>query len=279
MRLTCDPLATMANQGADTKTLVGASISRTGTKVIKFNHIWIIDNFDFHLTKRVVRSPKFSAEANDGIEWYLKLYPDGETKQDKGYVSVFLYLRKKSPSGVLANYRIRILSTVQVPLGELPCCKPLTFTPGSSSGHGKFIKQQDLLADQQKYLPNHELILRCEVWYALDEGGGSKSPLHPQVPESILEELLTRQAFSDVVLTVNGKEFKAHRAILSARSPVFKAMFDRDPTPVKTSRIEISGMDEATFVGLLRFIYTGEAENADNAANLLAIIDKHAKPV
>lgn len=268
----------MSSQGTNANITVGSSISRTRIKVTKFNHLWKIENFDFHLTKSVVKSHKFSADAKDGIEWHLQLYPDGKTAENKGFVSVFLYLRSRSRSGVLANYRISILSTDEMPLGELPCCKPLKFRPGSSFGYGKLIKQDYLLTKQQQYLPNHELTLRCEVWYTLDsEDFGPTSALQPQVPGFILEELLKNQAFSDVVLTVNGKDFKAHKAILSARSPFFKAVFDS--LPAGPSRIEVFDMDELTLIGLLRFIYTGWAANVDNMANLLAVIDKYVKPV
>ena len=53
---------------------------------------------------------------------------------------------------------------------------------------------------------------------------------YPRVPDctlsSDLGSLQDRGTFSDVTLSVSGRVFKAHKALLAARSPVFSAMFE-----------------------------------------------------
>ena len=53
---------------------------------------------------------------------------------------------------------------------------------------------------------------------------------YPRVPESTLSTdlgvLQDRGTFSDVTLSVGGRVFQAHKAVLAARSPVFSAMFE-----------------------------------------------------
>lgn len=78
---------------------------------------------------------------------------------------------------------------------------------------------------------------------------------------------------------MNGQETKAHKAILSARSSILRAMFERDPIQTRMSRIEISDIDENTVGELLRLIYTSETANYDNMNNPLGTIDIHAKLV
>jgi hypothetical protein len=42
-----------------------------------------------------------------------------------------------------------------------------------------------------------------------------------------MQALLADPTFADVAFEVDGEEVRAHRSILSARSPTFKAMFTR----------------------------------------------------
>ena len=53
---------------------------------------------------------------------------------------------------------------------------------------------------------------------------------YPRVPECTLSGdlgvLQDRGLFSDVTLSVGGRVFQAHKALLAARSPVFSAMFE-----------------------------------------------------
>jgi len=90
-----------------------------------------------------------------------------------------------------------------------------------------------------------------------------------------LSGLFESQKFSDVILSVNGREFFAHKAILAARSPVFAAMFEHEMEEKKQNRVEITDMDHDVLREMLRFIYTGKAPNLEKMADdLLAAADK-----
>lgn len=85
-----------------------------------------------------------------------------------------------------------------------------------------------------------------------------------------LGELLRSEAGADVTFTVSGKAFAAHKNILAARSPVFKAEFFGDMEEKTSQRVEIKDMDPDVFEAVLRFIYTdmvpAELENKDAAS-------------
>ena len=77
-------------------------------------------------------------------------------------------------------------------------------------------------------LPGDQLTLFCEVSVVQDSVnicGHSHSP-KLQVPEckltNDLSNLLQNQNFHDVVFEVDGAEYPAHKAIMAARSTVFK---------------------------------------------------------
>lgn len=87
--------------------------------------------------------------------------------------------------------------------------------------------------------------------------------------------LLDSGTFSDVTLCTRGREFKAHKAILSARSPVFGAMFEHEMEESRKGRVEISDIDPDVFHEMLKFVYTGSTPQLQGMADdLLAAADK-----
>ncbi|TVU05005.1 hypothetical protein EJB05_48152, partial [Eragrostis curvula] len=80
---------------------------------------------------------------------------------------------------------------------------------------------------------------------------------------------------SDVSFFVGGKTFHAHRAVLTARSPVFKAQLLGSMAEAKMDCITLHDMLPVTFQALLRFIYTdalpadNELESSSSALELL----------
>lgn len=90
-----------------------------------------------------------------------------------------------------------------------------------------------------------------------------------------LGSLFESGKFSDVILSVNGTEFNAHKSILAARSEVFSAMFEHEMEEKKQNRVEIVDMDESVLSEMLKFIYTGRSPCLEKMADdLLAAADK-----
>ncbi|GIX67018.1 TD and POZ domain-containing protein 4 [Caerostris extrusa] len=76
---------------------------------------------------------------------------------------------------------------------------------------------------------------------------------------SVLEDLMSLyigQLLNDVELKTRTTTFPAHRAILCARSPVFRAMFQADMKETITACIEIEDMEDNTLNEFLWFLYT-----------------------
>jgi speckle-type POZ protein len=104
---------------------------------------------------------------------------------------------------------------------------------------------------------------------AIDCGGGLSSQF---------EELFDDMSLSDVILNVRGREFPAHKLILSARSKYFAAMFKHPMKEQSTNQIKMEDIDPDVFQALLRFIYTGRVRTATMetmAANLFIAADKY----
>ena len=71
-------------------------------------------------------------------------------------------------------------------------------------------------------------------------------------------DLMSDTTISDFTIIVKSKEFKIHKAVLSARSPVFKIMFLSNMKEAADNKAEINDIEPSTFEKLLGFIYCGK---------------------
>ena len=82
--------------------------------------------------------------------------------------------------------------------------------------------------------------------------------------------MLDNGKFSDIVIAVGRKEFKVHKNILAARSPVFARMFETDFKKTG-SRMRITDMAVDVFEEMLRYIYTFKTVALDRFAKQLFV--------
>jgi speckle-type POZ protein len=100
-----------------------------------------------------------------------------------------------------------------------------------------------------------------------------------------LSKLMDEIEGTDVSFTTNGQTFHAHRAVLAARSPIFKAKFFGSGAQATSSNISLDDIEPATFKVLLKFIYTDALPGDDGLGcsppiemfhHLFAAADKYA---
>jgi len=90
-----------------------------------------------------------------------------------------------------------------------------------------------------------------------------------------VEDLFDNKLLSDVVVTVGDKEWRAHKFVLAARSPVFADMFRFTSKESAGCRINIPEVNLQLFEQLLKFIYTSKVSALDRfAVELLKMADK-----
>ena len=94
--------------------------------------------------------------------------------------------------------------------------------------------------------------------------------LRTQDPD-VLDSLRVSGALCDVTIVVAGQEFKAHKIILAASSPYFKAMLATAFDEKDHSKILIQDIVPHCFEMILAFIYTGRRMEitVDNVQSLL----------
>ncbi|CAL4933217.1 unnamed protein product [Urochloa decumbens] len=84
-------------------------------------------------------------------------------------------------------------------------------------------------------------------------------PLPPSISTDLHGLLLEGSRWPpDVTFVVEGDEVRAHKLVLSMRSPVFKAEFHGSKKKRLTRTVRVDDMSAPTFRAMLRFIYTDE---------------------
>ncbi|GFQ71295.1 tdpoz2 [Trichonephila clavata] len=165
-----------------------------------------------------------------------------------------------------------------------------------------FSKEQ-LMKNKNRYLPNDVLQLYCECDTAtgnmleeiekasygclssIQEGNITSNNLKSKKvfldPTRILKENLefsyTENLLCDTKLKTKTGLFNAHKFILGARSPVFKAMFTTDMREKNNECVTIEDLDDDTVQRMLLYIYTATLQDLqwDNACNLYVAADKY----
>ncbi len=100
---------------------------------------------------------------------------------------------------------------------------------------------------------------------------------------SMIDSNLTQQFWSasvnrkmtDVEILVGEESFGAHRSLLSARSPVFAAMFASGLKEAESGQVHIEDVDPVAFQHFLKFLYTGMFEPSAIDKELFTVADKY----
>ncbi|XP_032752880.1 TD and POZ domain-containing protein 1-like [Rattus rattus] len=257
----------------------------THISVQKFCYKWTITNFSFCMDGiyEIITNPVFSLEANEEVQWCLRIYPNGVDEESKDYLSVCLCLLSCPKSSVLAKLQFWIINGQGEKHQVTKILNVLRFLPNQQWGLRKFILRDFLLSHRHCLLPEDQLILCCKVSIVGPSFNRPEQNMTPAIkdPTQMLAndvgELWENSLFTDCSLVVAGQEFRAHKAILAARSPVFRAMFEHEMLENLTNRIEIHDIHLQVFKEMMGFIYTGKAPHLHShsmATGLLAAADK-----
>lgn len=270
------------------------SWSSTDTSIHKKEHIWTISHYSFQdARKKKLRSSTFTSDF-DGMNtctWYLTLKPRGAPKGDD-FISLYLKLDPSSEcKNVYAKLRFSIMNSEQIETHHLETSihkyaigdngKSLIFRRDN-----KFLKRNVLFNAKDELLPNDKLTIFCQITYSqvifTNSYHQSDSITHqPSPPNNRLskdfESLLNNKDFADVIISVDGVEYQALKAVLAARSSVFSAMFKTNGMQESVkNRIEITDISQNVLEEMLRYIYTGNVNNLHELADeLFEAADKY----
>lgn len=88
-----------------------------------------------------------------------------------------------------------------------------------------------------------------------------------------IKELYYEDKTKDVIIKVSGKELRAHKIILTSRSPVFRRMFNAQMKESSTGIIEMFDFPYEVISSLIEFIYTNNCRKITNLEMTLRAAD------
>lgn len=199
-----------------------------------------------------------------GYSWAIYFYPDGKSVEDNAaYVSLFIALASEG-TDVRALFELTLFDQsgkerhkVHTHFGRALESGPYTLKyRGSMWGYKRFFKRT--LLETSDYLKDDCLSVSCSVGVVRSHTEGPKIYSTPVPPSDIGQhfgQLLETGKGTDVNFEVNGEMFAAHKLVLAARSPVFKAQLFGPMKDQNTQCIKVEDMEAPVFKVLLHFIY------------------------
>ncbi|KAL5561631.1 hypothetical protein UlMin_031378 [Ulmus minor] len=199
-----------------------------------------------------------------GYSWAIYFYPDGKSVEDNAaYVSLFIALASEG-TDVRALFELTLLDQsgrgrhkVHSHFGRMLDSGPYTLKyRGSMWGYKRFFKRTTL--ETSDYLKDDCLSVHCIVGVVNSHTAGPKTYSIAVPPSNIghhFGQLLESGKGTDVNFEVDGESFSAHKLVLAARSPVFKAQLFGPMKDQNTRCIKVEDMEALVFKALLHFIY------------------------
>nr|TKW11290.1 hypothetical protein SEVIR_6G223700v2 [Setaria viridis] len=206
--------------------------------------------------------------------WRVNCYPHGYSKEfAPQHLSIYLRLVSESEN-VKAIFEAFVMDKNGKPSSSSHPGRRglLVYPPSKEWGWHQFMKGTDI---ESIYVTDGSVTIVCGVIITHDD-----DPLDPP-----LGRLLDSNDGSDVSFIIKGETFHAHRALLAARSPVFKAQLLGSMADAKMTSITMHDISAATFKAMLRFMYTdtlpaddelGASPLTEVFQDLLAMADRYA---
>ncbi|XP_068658369.1 BTB/POZ and MATH domain-containing protein 2-like isoform X1 [Aristolochia californica] len=197
-------------------------------------------------------------------QWAIYFYPDGKSIEDNAaYVSLFIALASEG-TDVRALFELKLLDQsgkerhkVHSHFGRMLESGPYTLKyRGSMWGYKRFFKRTSL--ETSDYLKDDCLSIHCIVGVVHSHTEGPQTYSIAVPPSNMGEhfgQLLESGKGTDISFEVDGEIFAAHKLILAARSPVFRAQLFGPMKDRHSECIKIEDIEAPVFKALLHFIY------------------------
>lgn len=278
-----------------TPTLLQASSqSFSDIPMQKFCHLWTIKQFSLiPIELERLCSPWFSPPNCKDL-WFLKLRLKAvdENNGNQEFIGVHLFLKESGDKKkeVRAHYTISVLDSLGNKRFTGECSKPegRIFKAGTE-GHGyKLLCPRDAIfrPDNKLLGEDNSLNIRCEVTVF---GEIRHIPPKPEYTSPFTSDSKDAHSLASDLgkffladnskdVTIIGKDnyqIQAHRAILVARSEMFRAMFDHEMNEKKTNQVILDDIDGEVLSAMVHFMYTDTVPNLSSLAeSLLMVADR-----
>ncbi|TVU40118.1 hypothetical protein EJB05_13568 [Eragrostis curvula] len=256
------------------------SWSRSVTETVRGSHQYTVKGFS--LAKgmgpgRFITSDVFTV---GGYHWAIYLYPDGKNPEDNSaYVSVFVALASDG-ADVRALFELTLMDQsgrgrhkVHSHFDRSLQAGPYTLKyKGSMWGYKRFYRRS--LLETSDFLKNDCLVLNCTVGVVKNRVETPKNiqvHIPPSDMGSCFKELLRRGIGCDITFQVGDEKVRAHKWVLAARSPVFKAQFFGPIGKPDLQTVVVEDVEPVVFKAMVNFIYADELPNIHDLAGSVSM--------
>ncbi|XP_062187814.1 BTB/POZ and MATH domain-containing protein 3-like [Phragmites australis] len=243
------------------------SWSRSVTETVRGSHQYTVKGFSLAKGTGPGRYVASDVFAVGGYHWAVYLYPDGKNPEDNAnYVSVFVALASDG-ADVRALFELTLLDQsgrgrhkVHSHFDRSLQAGPYTLKyRGSMWGYKRFYRRS--LLETSDFLKNDCLVMNCTVGVVKNRIETPKN-IQIHVPPSDMghcfKELLRVGIGCDITFEVGDEKVRAHKWILAARSPVFKAQFFGPIGNPDIHRVVVEDVEPVIFKAMVNFIYADE---------------------
>ena len=255
----------------------------TQMRTVKVSYLWTIKDFNSLVSKKVdaVFTEEFSAKDTPHVVWQLVLKIGSNEIEDLELV--LQHVEKKS-----VPYKVFLKANISILNAESERKHSAATFEGFSMEKVKwnkdnFVSKALLMENPDDLLPRNSLTLFCEISQSgfFNIQKDKNISIYENRMTDDISKLFENSLFTDAAINVRGTLFKVHKAVISARCPVFWAMFNPD-TKMKEqyeSVVEIEDIQPIVFREVLRYMYTGEIESTEivceHVCELMVAADKY----
>lgn len=139
------------------------------------------------------------------------------------------------------------------------------------SGRLSSIKDKFEQKDAKQYMLNNKITAKLTmiIKYVGHPRMRNKHPIGFNT-DPVFSNMIVNSVFTDFKFIVKGKEFKVHKSVLAATSPMLRKMFTTDMAENKDGESQIDHIEPEVFDAMLKFIYRVEAPSGADFCDLYA---------
>lgn len=224
-----------------------------------------------------------------GYDWAIYFYPDGKNPEDNStYVSVFIALASDG-NDVRALFELTLVDQTGSKKNKVHShfqraleSGPYTLKyKGSMWGYKRFYRRATL--EGSEYMKDDCLVLECTVGVVRSRMERPKQyciTIPPSDMGSSFKDLLENEIGCDIVFKVGDEKFNAHKLVLAARSPVFRAQFFGLVGNTNMDTVVLEDVEPSIFKAMLLYIYSDSLPDVNeimgsNSSCSFAIMVQH----
>jgi hypothetical protein len=260
-------------------------------RVVRGKIKWRVSNINKRIRKarrhQPFGSPVFSVkdlEAQTDYKFRMAVYLKGvrDEQQSADHISVFL-VSANGDCGVLVKYRFFLVGSDGRRHHRSQSYTSYFGDPSDAWGETELVPKSLLKEQNTRLLQGDSIVLACqlEIRFANDHVEGELDPRETRRARATLASSLYAQTktggLTDVVVICAEQRFPCHQTVLTARSDVFRAMFEhKDLIESIRGEIRVDDISPEAMEKMLEFMYLDSvAEVGPHAAELFVAADKY----